>query len=96
MSEEGLRKTLNEKIFIGSAIQMDYNAFTESLASLKTVAEREGVTPSVVEAKLMELVPTFHRFDGGALPSPETEEQDESVTNPAYDAAYLAGLEKRM
>ena len=96
MSEEGLRKTLNEKIFIGSAIQMDYNAFTESLASLKTVAEREGVTPSDVEAKLMELVPTFHRFDGGALPSPETEEQDESAGNPAYDAAYLAGLEKRM
>ncbi len=63
MSEEGLRKTLNEKIFIGSAIQMDYAGFENELMQLKELCEKKDVTPAEVEKKLKEIVPTFKRFN---------------------------------
>ncbi|MBQ8512125.1 MAG: polysaccharide biosynthesis protein [Clostridia bacterium] len=62
MSEEGLRKTLNEKIFIGSPISMDYAEFKKQLSELKLLVNEDGVTPEAVEAKMKEIVPTFIRF----------------------------------
>ncbi|MBE6771497.1 MAG: polysaccharide biosynthesis protein [Ruminococcaceae bacterium] len=62
MSEEGLRKTLNEKIFIGNAIHMDYEKFQKQLDELGMIVETADVTPEQVEDKLKEIVPTFKRY----------------------------------
>lgn len=61
MSEEGLQKTLNEKIFIGKPIAMDYNKFRNQLDELDKLVNKDGVTPIEVEDKLHEIVPTFKR-----------------------------------
>lgn len=61
MSEEGLQKTLNEKIFIGKPIAMDYNEFKSQLDLLAYIVNKDGVTPIEVEEKLREIVPTFKR-----------------------------------
>lgn len=63
MSEEGLGKTLNEKIFIGSPIKMDYSEFKEQLDSLSELVNGDDVAPCDVEKMLMEIVPTFKRFN---------------------------------
>lgn len=58
MNEEGLKPTYNEKIFIGSQIEVNADQFVRDLSELKTLAlqnERE----SVIE-KLEQMVPTFH------------------------------------
>lgn len=62
MSEEGLRRTLNQKIFIGTPIKMDYDEFRSQLDSLRELVCRNDVTPSEVEEMLKEIVPTFKRF----------------------------------
>lgn len=62
MSEEGLRKTLNQKIFIGNPIKMDYNEFKNQLDNLKELVNEKDVTPSEVETMLQEIVPTFKRY----------------------------------
>ena len=62
MSEEGLRKTPNHKIFIGNLIKMDYDEFKDQLDSLHNLVNNESVEPSEVESMLMDIVPTFHRF----------------------------------
>lgn len=62
MSEEGLRKTLNQKIFIGNPIKMDYEEFKDQLGELKELVNREGVTSSEVEELLKMIVPTFNRY----------------------------------
>lgn len=62
MSEEGLRKTLNQKIFIGNPIKMDYEEFKNQLGELKELVNREGVTSSEVEELLKMIVPTFNRY----------------------------------
>lgn len=62
MSEEGLRKTLNQKIFIGNPIKMDYDEFKLQLENLRTLVNTAGVEPSDVEEMLREIVPTFVRY----------------------------------
>lgn len=62
MSEEGLRKTPNRKIFIGNLIKMDYSEFKNQLDNLYKLVNQEAVTSSEVESMLMNIVPTFHRF----------------------------------
>lgn len=61
MSEEGLQKTLNEKIFIGQPITMDYAEFRKQLDELDLLVNKEEITPLEVEDKLHEIVPTFKR-----------------------------------
>lgn len=63
MSEEGLRKTLNQKIFIGNPIKMDYDEFKLQLENLRTLVNTAGVEQSDVEEMLREIVPTFVRFN---------------------------------
>lgn len=62
MSEEGLGKTLNQKIFIGSPIKMDYEEFKIQLDELNGLVNKEGVEPQEVEEMLKSIVPTFKRF----------------------------------
>lgn len=80
MSEEGLRKTLNEKIFIGNAIRMNYDEFKTQLDELKELVEKEDVTPKSIEKKLHEIVPTFIRY----IPvKAENSESDNAVAEVA-------------
>lgn len=62
MSEEGLGKTLNQKIFIGSPIRMDYTEFKHQLDELDCLVNKEGVESDEVEEMLKIIVPTFKRF----------------------------------
>jgi len=62
MSEEGLKKTQSDRIFIGSAIKMDYEGFMQKLDALKSLCRKAGVSGDDVAASLKELVPTFKRY----------------------------------
>ncbi|MBQ7922997.1 MAG: polysaccharide biosynthesis protein [Clostridia bacterium] len=72
MSEEGLNKTPNKKIFIGKNIPLDLEIFEKQLAELRALVDDPAVTSEAVEKMLMEIVPTFHRVDAAALPSDKT------------------------
>ncbi len=61
MNEEGLHKTLNEKIYIGKKIPMDYEQFRTQLEELHMLANDTSTPYAVLEQKLAEIVPTFHR-----------------------------------
>ena len=67
MSEEGLKKTANGRIFIGGAINMDYDRFPGNLEMLKNLANRPNVTLEEVETALMKLVPTFKRYKSAKI-----------------------------
>lgn len=57
MDEEGLRKTDNKKIFIGSPIRLNINTFFDHIASLKAIAYSNN-SANLVQA-LIDMVPTF-------------------------------------
>ncbi len=61
MSEEGLRKTDNKKIFIGHDIELDHNTFLSELYELKAIAYEAEPDACKIEKKLREIVPTFIR-----------------------------------
>lgn len=69
MSEEGLNKTQNKKIFIGKTIPMDYEHFQRQLEELKEIVNAPTVSSDIVESKLMEIVPTFHRNQPSNAPA---------------------------
>ena len=58
MDEEGLRKTDNNKIFIGSPLKMDASRFFTDLLELKAVAY-ENNSEKLME-KIKAMVPTFN------------------------------------
>lgn len=58
MDEEGLKKTVNKKIFIGKQIDIDSETLLKELDELHTLAEANE-SDKVVD-KLAELVPTFN------------------------------------
>ncbi len=57
MGEEGLRKTANDKIFIGQQIDIEENSFYKNLEEMRTICNTNDKTDVV--NKLKELVPTF-------------------------------------
>lgn len=57
MSEEGLRKTANDKIFIGNQIDIDESTFNKNLEDMKEICQTND--KKLVVDKLKELVPTF-------------------------------------
>ena len=65
MDEEGVRKTGNRKIFIGSPLGLSKDTFFEQLAELKKIAYSNH-SDNLVQA-LLDLVPTFthkeHEYD---------------------------------
>lgn len=69
MSEEGLNKTQNRKIFIGKTIPMDYEHFQHQLEELSDIVNAPSVSSDVIESKLMEIVPTFHRNQPSNAPA---------------------------
>lgn len=62
LSEEGIHKTMNEKIYIGKTIPMDYSRFEDELRELYEIADSGNC--AAVEKKLAEIVPTFKRPNG--------------------------------
>ncbi len=62
LSEEGICKTMNEKIYIGKTIPMDYSRFEDDLRELYDIADSGDC--AAVEKKLAEIVPTFKRANG--------------------------------
>ena len=58
MDEEGLRKTDNKKIFVGSPLKLNKDTFFDHLATLKQIAYTNN-SDNLVQA-LIDLVPTFH------------------------------------
>ena len=58
MSEEGLRETVNKKIFIGHQIEIDEKNFIDSLEKIKQIAKSND-SDGVVE-ELRKIVPTFN------------------------------------
>ena len=63
MSEEGLKGTLNNKIFISSVAPVPTDVMEQNLQDLRDqVCGRVGVTNEEVEQLLMRIVPTFKRY----------------------------------
>ena len=62
LSEEGLNRTANKKIYIGKKIDFDHESFLNQLDELRALAENPTTDPQAIEAKLMEIVPTFRRL----------------------------------
>jgi FlaA1/EpsC-like NDP-sugar epimerase len=62
LSEEGLNKTANKKIYIGKKIEFDHESFLRQLEELRTLAEDPATDPGEIERKLMQIVPTFKRL----------------------------------
>ena len=58
MDEEGLRRTKNHLIFIGSPIEMDADVFEENLARLRAAGDAND--PNIREL-VAEIVPTYRR-----------------------------------
>ena len=58
MDEEGLKKTDNEKIFIGHQVQIDIPAFTAELEKMRKIGFTNDKHAVVEQLKV--LVPTFH------------------------------------
>ncbi len=61
MSEEGLRQTLNKKIYIGQKIDFDHDMFVRQLEELRLLADDCTGNFAEIERKVMEIVPTFKR-----------------------------------
>lgn len=59
MSEEGLKKTENDSIFIGHPLEFDEEAFLDQLDALKQLAYQEN---GDIKEKVQELVPTYHPY----------------------------------
>ena len=62
MSEEGLRKTAHDKIFIAAPGDYDFDQVKRKLSELDAICER-GKSAEVIE-KIQELVPTYTRNPG--------------------------------
>lgn len=81
MAEEGLRKTPNQLIHIGNALDIDVEAFLPSLKEIMDLAY-EGREDAVRDL-ISKMVPTFHKPDGSQWIPPELlVECKQSTKNP--------------
>ena len=60
MSEEGLKATENNKIFIGNQIKIEPDEFIDKLCKLKFCAINCGKDKTDLLASLSDMVPTFN------------------------------------
>ena len=65
MAEEGLRKTENKLIHIGSPIPFDYDRFLIDLVALMDAAYNNRAD---IRDRLMALVPTYRPAESASLP----------------------------
>lgn len=62
VGEEGLKSTLNKKIFISSILPVDFAFLKKQLDELRELVKHTDVSADTVAAKLAVLVPTFKRY----------------------------------
>ncbi len=60
MDEEGLKKTLNKMIYVGSPIEFDEEEFSKQLDKLKEVTDGE---PEMIKTYVKEIVSSYHFED---------------------------------
>lgn len=96
MKEEGLRKTDNNKIFIGKQMQIDTDAFTKELDKMRAICNTNDKQAVIDELKV--LVPTF-RHDTAYL---ELMKQKEAQYQREYNeeqaeeaAAMITGVKEQ-
>ena len=80
MSEEGLKQTLNHKIFISSILPVDFKVLLARLDDLRELVSHSGVTVHEVEQLLMKTVPTFKRYN----PQAESEHNDSESLHASH------------
>ncbi len=89
MSEEGLKPTYNEKIFIGNQIPVDGNTFVKQLTKLKECALHHR-TEEMLEV-LKEIVPTFyHKTADAAASSPKEQMREQPAASGEPELPALA------
>ena len=84
MSEEGLAKTENRKIFIGKQIEIDADSFLGKLETLRSIAETNN-SKAVVDA-LHRMVPTFQypaKANAAVIKDSADEEDAEKIVQAA-------------
>lgn len=69
MSEEGLSKTLNDKIFIGKPIVIDSKTFLSQLEALRRLVDNPESSHDEIRRLLAEIVPTFHPEGQPSVPA---------------------------
>ncbi len=80
MSEEGLKQTLNSKIFVSSVLPVSVEEMEHYLQELRTlVVDRVGASGKQVEELLVRIVPTFKRYVPPKVTRVE-QEPDEAVS----------------
>ncbi|MGP8315076.1 polysaccharide biosynthesis protein [Enterocloster aldenensis] len=89
MDEEGLQKTVNDRIFIGKPIEMDYDRFERALNRLGEAALSEAAN---VRWIVHELVPEYHykNMDSDIAAAEAAASRDSAVTplNPERFAVH--------
>ncbi len=73
VGEEGLKATLNKKIFISSILPVDFTFLKKQLDELRELVKHTDVSPDAVAEKLAVLVPTFNRYVPEDKPQGEPE-----------------------
>ena len=84
MDEEGLQKTANKLIYIGSQIEIDADSFAERLRILRDAAEENN--EAIAVSALHDMVPTFitpEEFNKMELEKHQKEEAEKTESNHA-------------
>ncbi len=63
MTEEGLKKTAHNKIFIGELSDITYSELESKLDKLRAVIKSEDTPLNIMEQTIREVVPTYHTPD---------------------------------
>lgn len=83
MSEEGLKKTAHDKIFIGKLKEVNYEFIEEKITELKEIISNEDVEMSRFMSKLKEIVPTYKEPEiVNKLREEKTKVTIENIANP--------------
>ena len=94
MSEEGLKKTAHDKIFIGKLKEVNYEFIEEKITELKEIISNEDVEMSRFMSKLKEIVPTYKEPEiVNKLREEKTKVKLENVVKPLINNKKISIVE---
>ena len=94
MSEEGLKKTAHDKIFIGKLKEVNYEFIEEKITELKEIISNEDVEMSRFMSKLKEIVPTYKEPEiVNKLREEKTKVTIENIANPLTNNKKISIIE---
>lgn len=94
MSEEGLKKTAHDKIFIGKLKEVNYEFIEEKITELKEIISNEDVEMSRFMSKLKEIVPTYKEPEiVNKLREEKTKVTIENIANPLINNKKISIVE---